>query len=60
MTIDEACAMTLDQLCDGGPYPNASDVRAGVATGAPGVTGTLSVTTVTGQILKLSSQGTSQ
>jgi hypothetical protein len=33
MTLDELSIMTLDQLCDGGPYPTASDVVAGVPTG---------------------------
>jgi hypothetical protein len=35
--------MTLDQICDGGLYPGAVDVRAGVATGSPGIFGTLRV-----------------
>ncbi|MGA2064837.1 MAG: hypothetical protein ABSG86_07705 [Thermoguttaceae bacterium] len=32
--------MTLDQVCDGGPYPPANDVLSGVPTGLPGVNGT--------------------
>ena len=44
MIIDEACEMTLDDLCDGpgGPYPATSDVRAGVEYDA-GLVGTLAV-----------------
>jgi hypothetical protein len=53
MTLDEVCSMTLDQICDGGPYPAAEDVRHGVATGLPAliaggapITGTLSAATL--------------
>jgi hypothetical protein len=40
MTLDEVCAMTLDQICDGGPYPDAAIVKDGEPTGLPGVNGT--------------------
>jgi hypothetical protein len=46
MTLDEVCSMTLDQICDGGPYPGAADVRAGIASGAPGIVGLLHASTL--------------
>jgi hypothetical protein len=46
MTLDEVCAMTLDQICDGGPYPDAADVVHGVPTGLPGTIGTLWASTL--------------
>jgi hypothetical protein len=47
MTLDQACNMTLDQICDGGPYPAAADVRQGTATGLPATNGTLNLPAIT-------------
>jgi hypothetical protein len=46
MTLDEVFDMTLDQICDGGPYPAAADVLHGVPTGLPDTMGTLSAATL--------------